>query len=105
VHVTVDLTAAPPGVQLVEPTDCRRFDVTVRGSGDLEALDRALLGAAVGRIDAGEALVEVTAVRALASGYVDERWEEDFTAMLDLARGKGWLTDDGHAIRAHVEWR
>jgi hypothetical protein len=105
VHVTVVLTGAVPEVSLEEPEDCRRFDVVVRGVGDNETLDRALAGAAVGRTDADGALVEVAAVRRLASGSVADGWEADFTAMLDFARDKGWMTDDGQAIRAHVEWR
>lgn len=104
-HVTVDLSAPAAEVALVEPDDCGRFDIVVRGAGDTETLDRALTAASVGRTDDDEVLVEVAAVRRLAAGAVGEGWEADFVAMLDYARGKGWLTDDGHAIRAHVEWR
>ena len=32
------------------------------------------------------------------------RRDDDFAAMLDYARSKGWLSDDGASIRAHVEW-
>jgi hypothetical protein len=105
VHVTVDLTGATPQVSLVEPEDCRRFDVVVLGGPDTAALDRALAAAAVGRTDDEEALVEVAAVRRLASGSVGDGWEAEFVAMLAFARGKGWMTDDGSGIRAHVEWR
>jgi hypothetical protein len=41
----------------------------------------------------------------LASGSVGDGWEKDFESMLDYARGRGWLTDDAHAIRAHVVWQ
>jgi len=105
VHVTVDLGSEPPGVTLVEPGDCTRFDVIVQGRGDAEDLHRVLTGASVGRTDGDEVLVTAAAVRRLASGSVGDRWEADFSAMLDYARGRGWLTDDGDAIRAHVEWR
>ncbi len=104
-HVTVDLAARPPAVSLTEPTDCARFDVVASGTGDMADLHRALAGAGVGRVEAGDAFVTVAAVRRLASGAVGEGWEADFTAMLDLARSRGWLTGDGEAIRAHVEWR
>ncbi len=104
-HVTVDLTGVTALVALLEPEDCGRFDVVVSGPGDIAALDRALAAAAVGRPDDEEALVEVGAVRRLAAGSVGDGWEVDFAAMLEFARGKRWLTDDGHAIRAHVEWR
>jgi hypothetical protein len=104
-HVTVDLGADPPGVALVEPEDCRRFDVLVHGGRDAGALYRALGGAAVGRTEGDDVLVTVEAVRRLASGTVGPTWDADFDAMLDFARGRGWVTADGEAIRAHVEWR
>jgi hypothetical protein len=105
VHLTVDLGSAPPAVALVEPGDCSRFDVIVDGSGDDTDLDRALESASVGRTDGTEVLVTVAAVRRLAAGVVGPGWEADFLAMLDFARGRGWLTEDEGAIRAHVEWR
>jgi hypothetical protein len=104
-HVTVDLTAEPPALTLVEPDDCTSFDVTVSGTGDQSHLDRALVDAGVGRTDGTEALVTVAAVRRMASGSVGEGWEAHFEAMVDYARGRGWLTDDAQSIRAHVVWR
>jgi hypothetical protein len=105
VHVVVDMECEPPGVVLEEPEDCARFDVTVRGGRDAGALDDALRSSAVGTVDGeGEALVGVDAVRRLAKGLVAETWEADFAAMLDYAGTKGWLSDDGGSIRAHVEW-
>jgi hypothetical protein len=103
-HVTVNLSAEPPGVSLMAPDDCTAFDVIVHGSGGTDDLDRALAAAGVGRLEQGEARVTVAGVRRLASGSVGAGWEADFAAMLDYARGRGWLTEDGHAIRAHVEW-
>lgn len=104
-HVTVDLTSEPPAVALVEPDDCTCFDVTVSGTGDEKDLDRALAAAVVGRTDEKEALVEVAAVRRMASGSVGDGWEGHFEAMLDYARRRGWLSDDAESIRAHVVWR
>jgi hypothetical protein len=54
-------------------------------------------------MDGDEALVEVDAVRRLATGRVGPAWEGDFAAMLEYAEGKGWIADDGRSIRAHVE--
>jgi hypothetical protein len=104
-HVTVDLTCSPAAVTLVEPDDLTRFDVVVLGSADRGELDQALVGSSVGRTLDGDALVTVDAVRRLAAGLVAESWEADFAAMLDYARSRGWLTDDGREIQAHVEWR
>jgi hypothetical protein len=104
-HVTVDLSSSPPAVSLVEADDCTRFDVVVHGPADDGALDRVLAGSTLGRTLGADVLVTVDAVRRLAAGAVAAGWEADFAAMLDYARSRGWLTDDGREIRAHVEWR
>jgi len=105
VHVSIDLTTDPAAVALLEPDDCGRFDVVATGPGTAEDLDRALRQAAVGRGDGAEVLVTVEAVRRLAAGAVGDGWEADFAAMTDYAATKGWLSEDGGAIRAHVKWR
>jgi hypothetical protein len=104
-HVTVDLRSSPPTVSLAEPSDCRSFDVVVHGSGDDAALDQALAGASVGRSEGKDALVTVDAVRRMAAGSVGQEWESDLLSMLDYARSRGWMTEDGQSIRAHVEWQ
>ena len=104
-YVDVDFGVDPAAVVLGEPADCTRFHVAVRGIGDAGTLDRALRAESVGTVDGdGEAVVDVAAVRRLAAGSVDASWDDDFAAMLGYARSKGWLSDDGGAIRAHVEW-
>ncbi len=112
-QVVVDLRAEPAAVVLEDPADCGRFHVAVRGAadamagaaGDAVALDRALRSDAVGSLDGdGEALVLVDAVRRLAAGSVGDTWDDDFAAMLRYAGSKGWLSEDGASIRAHVEW-
>jgi hypothetical protein len=103
-EVVVDVGVEPATVTLEEPADCKRFHVTVRGGAGAGPLDEALRAGAVGSLNGdGEALVFVDAVRRLAVGQVDESWESDFAAMLGYADSKGWLSDDGASIRAHVE--
>jgi len=105
VQVVVDFEADPATVAVEEPSDCGRFHVAVRGRADAGALDEALRTNDAGVVDGdGEAMVRVDAVRHLVAGSVDEAWEAAFAAMLDYARSKGWLSEDGASIRAHVEW-
>ena len=99
--VDVDLTTEPPALALDDPEDCKAFSVRVRG--DRSRLASALEAAGVGRTDGDEALVGVDAVRRLAAGRVGDNWEDDFAAMLDYAATKGWVADEGRAIRAHIE--
>jgi len=102
-YVTVDPDGEPV-VALAEPEDCKRFHVAVRGGADAGAVDGALRAAGAGQLDGdGEALVLVAAVRAMADGRVGASWDADFAAMLDYAGAKGWVSEDGASIRAHVE--
>ncbi|HEY4026620.1 MAG TPA: hypothetical protein VGO86_09330 [Candidatus Dormibacteraeota bacterium] len=93
-----------PQVSLEEPDDCRRFHVTIRG------LDEQSVRAVLGREGAGTlqdrdtAWVSAAAARRLAGDRVAADWPERFEAMIRFAATKGWLSEDGQAIRAHCEW-
>jgi hypothetical protein len=101
VIVVVDLEE--DRVSLAEPADFGRFHVQVVGGWDEGAADLLLGG--VGRLESIErAWIDVRAVRVLAGDVVDEEWDTGFDAMIDFAGSKGWLSEDGTAIQAHVEW-
>lgn len=114
--VKVDLAPMPPVVTLEEPDDTKRFHVEVVGGDDLGLVFGALVDAAAGRIELEsdgpgvqpdtkpDAWITVDALRRMAKGVVGPDWDEQFDAMLDFARTKGWLDPGGNALRAHVEW-
>jgi len=108
-YVQVDLAPTPPVVTLEEPDDVQRFHVSVVG-GDRAAPDSlamvyaALVDAAAGRLEGDDAWIAVDAVRRMAHGRVGPGWDADLDGMLGYARTKGWLDENGYAIRAHVEW-
>ena len=105
-YVVVDFEAAPVEVTLADPDDCTRFHVSVCGSGDAPGVDDALRSTDTGWLDdEGEAFVRVARVQSLAAARVADDWPERFRSMLAFASGKGWLSDDGEVIRAHVEWQ
>ena len=105
-HVTVDLTSAPPAVALAEPDDCTRFDVVVQRRRSTTAIS---IGRWWRRRWVGPWAMTPSSRWPPSGGWLPVRWaragRRDFAAMLDYARSRGWLTDDGQAIRAHVEWR
>ncbi len=78
----------------------------------LDALGSALRQHGAGTLGTdGDVLVPTSAVRRLAAEAALDRgrplggaWEAGFTAMLDFATTRGWITDDG-SIRAHVDWK
>jgi hypothetical protein len=97
----VDITDS--GVTLADPDDCRRFHSRVVAGVTDDAVDTVLAFAGAGhRVGADQVAVNVTWLRAAATG-VDEKWERSFQQMLDFAGTKGWLTDDGGAVLAHIE--
>ena len=103
-RVVVDLDPTPAAVSLADAADCGRFHVELHGEGGGGSLDAALRASETGSsAGADEADIRVDAVRRMASGSVGVTWEDDFAAMLGYARSKGWLSDDGSTIRAHVE--
>lgn len=89
------------GVELVDAQDCSRFHVEVRGDADVAAV---LDESGAGRLDAdGEhAHIDIGWVRQQAVS-VGPSWDQDFGAMLDYARGKGWIDEGASAIVAHLE--
>ena len=102
--IDIDLTGEAASTRLLEPEDCKRFHIAVRG-GDLEALGAILPAHDLGQVlPSGDALIEVAAVRRLAAGRVPDGWQEDFAAMVEYAKSKGWFDADHEAIQAHVEW-
>ena len=101
--IDIDLTGETAALELVEPEDCKRFHVAVRG-GDDEALASALAAEGVGRLlPSGEAMIDTAAVRRMAAGRVGAGWDGDFAAMLEYAGSKGWLDETGGSIQAHIE--
>jgi hypothetical protein len=91
--------------ELVDPQDVKSFSVVCPAD-----LDRDALVAAVERADLGELLpgdghlmIPVETVEKMAAGRVGPGWPDDLAAMLDYAAGKGWTSEDGSRIRAHIE--
>ena len=79
---------------LAADADCTAFHVQHVG-GDLAA---GLASIGGGLLDDGDALVGVAWVRAMSSAP-----GAALDGMLAYAGTKGWLSDDGSTIRAHVE--
>ncbi|HEU5270783.1 MAG TPA: hypothetical protein VFU36_12725 [Jatrophihabitans sp.] len=87
-------------VTLLDADDFHHFSVRLAGPGATEALPAHGIGRL---INPAEAFVTVAAVRRLAGRDADASWNEGFAAMLRYAQSRGWLSDDGSEIRAHLE--
>jgi len=92
-------------VELAEPGDFTAFyAVCSPGLENGELID------IVHREDLGEVLpggghlmVPMETVRLLATGRVGPKWPQHFDSMTAYAAGKGWLSEDGTRVRAHLE--
>ena len=92
-------------VELIEPDDVTSFHA-VRPAG----LGQGELAEIVQKEDLGEILpagdhlmVPLGTVRRMAAGRVGPDWEQKFDAMIAYAARKGWLSEDGTKVRAHLE--
>jgi len=100
--VQIVVTTDPDAVTLDEPDEFTSFAVAApAGAGaDLDAR----LGP-IGRYDGEHVWVDREALIGLAGSKAsDTGWRDGLAAMVDYARNSGFLSDDGTAIRAHVEW-
>ena len=58
------------------------------------------------RADGGQHVwIAADVVRHWVADRATEEWEEGFSAMIDYARGRGWMDESGTHIRVHVEHR
>ena len=91
----------PSEVTLEDPSNFKQFHVAVRGAAvDVGA---ALARSGFGSMEGNDAMISVEAIRSAAAGRVGEGWDAGFESMLEFAGTKGWLSEDGRAVRAHVE--
>lgn len=96
--VTID----PDAVTLDEPDAFTSFAVTApaAAAADLDAH----LGP-IGSYDGEYVWVDREELAALSGPKAtDPDWQSGLAAMVDYARKSGFLSEDGTAIRAHVEW-
>jgi hypothetical protein len=95
--------ASPAGLDVVDPDDCTSLDVRVDGA-DRPELAARLTGSGLGEWDGSDHVaLDVGALHDLAqAGAVGPDWPARWDAMLGYAAKKGWLSDDGTAVRAHL---
>ena len=92
-------------VHLHEPEVVTAFHATLEGDLPARRLASLLREEGVGELlDDGEhIMVRIDAVRRLAESRVGPDWEADFAGMLAYAQRKGWVSEDGSGVRAHIE--
>ena len=96
-------TQEVPEVDVVDVDDLTRLHVALGMVTDEEA-DQALRAAGLGRLDDGTAWLDAAALRSAAEAKATVAdWSAHWDRMVDFARGRGWVSDDGSTLQVHVE--
>lgn len=90
------------GVSVREPDELGELAVRAPGLEE-EDVSEALASAGCGSVDNGHAWLKIHELRARAGAQPAE-WVEAFEGMIDFARSRGWLTQDGERVQAHIEY-
>ncbi|GAB3352517.1 hypothetical protein [Modestobacter lapidis] len=93
-----------PEVRVSDVDELKRLHLAV-GAVTPEEADEALRAAGLGRLSGADtAFLDVAALRAAAEPQASAAdWGANFDGMVEYARGKGWVGDDGASLQAHVE--
>ena len=97
------ISVQPGHVDVLEPTDYRRFDL--QADAGLSAVD---IGAQLqrerfGDVEDGHAWIRIDTLRARLASTSDFDAEQ-FSAMVACAVEQGWVSPDGKALRAHIRF-
>lgn len=91
-------------VELVDPQDVTAFSAGCSASLDDGDLTTSAERAGVGDIlGSSHVMVPVATIRRMAGDRVGPGWDDDLAGMLAYAARKGWTSEDGSRVRAHIE--
>lgn len=92
-------------VELVDPDDVTAFHAVRPAGLGPDELAEIVREEDLGEVlpGGGHLLIPVDTVRRMAAGRVGPEWETNLDGMLAYAARKGWLSDDGTRVRAHLE--
>jgi hypothetical protein len=91
-------------VSLEDRDNFRAFKLVIEGDpARLDEARRALAGTAE-LPDRDTAWISQAALRARPEVAQNTAWQKSFDAMIEKARPHGWIDEQRHAIKAHVEW-
>jgi len=99
VFVLVSGSEGEARASVEDPGNLRQLHAEFRGVGD-DAAAAAIAAAGLGTADGDHAWLDAGALRAAGDG--SQKWATGFDAMLANAAGKGWTSEDGARVRAHI---
>ena len=84
---------------VADAENLKQLHAEFRGVSD-DVAAAALSAAGLGTVDGDHAWLDAGALRAAGDG--SQAWVTGFDAMLAYAAGKGWTSEDGARVRAHI---
>ena len=85
---------------VIEPEALKSLSLATDGGP--QVTDDILRSTGHGHLDGEHAWLDIDHLRASAGRDQPEHWVAGFNAMIDFARTRGWVSDDGSHVRAHV---
>jgi hypothetical protein len=82
-----------------DPGNLKQLHAEFRGVSD-DAAAAALAAAGLGTVDGDHAWLDAGALRAAGDGSA--AWASGFDGMLAYAASKGWASEDGTRVQAHI---
>jgi hypothetical protein len=99
VFVLVSGSGGEVRASVEDPGNLKQLHAEFRGVSD-DQVTAALTAAGLGSVDGEHAWLEAGALRAAGDG--SEAWASRFDGMLAYAASKGWTSEDGARVRAHI---
>lgn len=93
----------PDRVDVVETTDYRRFHLQADESISLPEIGALLQRERLGDVDDGHAWIRTDSLRERLAGSTNFDAEQ-FSEMVTYATQRGWVSPDGAALRAHIQF-
>lgn len=100
----IRIVAASRSVEIEDARNFRAFAVRIEGSFDNPAAQDALLGSLAISHDREHAWISEAALREWTSLKGEAWWQDGLSGMIAAAQRFGWINNDNHTIRAHIEY-
>lgn len=98
----IRLIAQNRSIEIDDPENFRAFSVRIEGALDPVA-QAELLGRVSVKHDREHAWISEQALRDWPSLKAEPWWQDGLTGMIAAVQKYGWIDNESHSIRAHIE--
>ena len=99
----IRMVAAQRSIEIDEPENFKAFSLRIEGRFDDPAIEAELLGRIAVRHDREHAWISEQALRDWPTLTLEAWWQDGLTKMIAAVEKFGWIDNDSHSIRAHIE--